>query len=351
MPWPSSVTATTAGARRRSATEGTLVIQTAFLGDTILTLPLLMTLAGTRGPVDVLTTPEAFPVVASHPAVRRAILFDKHGRDRGLHGLLGVARALRRLRHASVFLPHGSIRSALIARLAGIPQRIGFSGAPGAFLYTEARARSGGPMSSRIAALADPASELLPAPPWLALADGDRTQADEWLLERRIPSRYLVLAPGAKWGTKRWPFFPELAAAVREPIVVLGGGDDVALGEAIVARAPGRSWNAAGALPLMVSAALLARAALLVTNDSAPLHLATALGVPVVALFGPTVPAFGFGPVWPEDRVVEHSQLACRPCHHHGPMTCPLGHHRCMREIGVEVVVEAVNEWAEGGRR
>jgi heptosyltransferase-2 len=160
-----------------------------------------------------------------------------------------------------------------------------------------------------------------------------------------------VLAPGARWGTKRWPFYPDLAAALGEPVVVLGGDDDVGLGEGIVARAPGRSWNAAGALPLTVSAALLARAALLITNDSAPLHLATALGVPVVALFGPTVPAFGFGPVWPEDRVIEHPGLACRPCHHHGPMTCPLGHHRCMREIEVEAVVEAVNERARGARR
>jgi heptosyltransferase-2 len=349
MPGPSPDTVPTAGARPSSATEGTLVIQTAFLGDTVLTLPLLMTLAATRGPVDVLTTPGALPMVAGHPAVRRAILFDKHGRDHGLHGLLGVARTLRRLRHTTVYLPHGSIRSALIARLAGIPRRIGFSGAPGAFLYTEARATSGGPMSSRLAALAGSASAPLPAPPWLALSADDRARADEWLRERQVPPGFLALAPGARWDTKRWPFYSELAAAVREPIVVLGGGDDTALGEAVIARAPGRSWNAAGALPLMVSAALLARAALLVTNDSAPLHLATSLGVPVVALFGPTVPAFGFGPVWPGDRVVEHPRLGCRPCHHHGPVTCPLGHHRCMRELDVAEVVAAVT--AAGGRR
>ena len=342
MPGPSPVTAPAAGAGSRGVTEGALVIQTAFLGDTILTLPLLMTLAATRGPVDVLTTPGSLPIVVGHPAVRRAILFDKHGHDGGLGGLLGVARTLRRLRHATVFLPHGSIRSALIARLAGIPQRIGFSGAPGAFLYTQAQARSAGAMSSRIAGLAGPASNPLPAPPWLALSAGDRARADEWLRERQVPSGFLALAPGARWDTKRWPFYPELAAALPGPIVVLGGGDDIALGEAVLARAPGRSWNAAGALPLMVSAALLARAALLVTNDSAPLHLATALAVPVVGLFGPTVPAFGFGPVWPGDRVVEHPRLGCRPCHHHGPVTCPLGHHRCMREIDVTAVVAAV---------
>ena len=333
----------------RPSRGGTLVIQTAFLGDTILTLPLIMALARTRGPVDVLTTPSALPLVASHPAVRRAIVFDKQGRDRGLGGLRRVARGLRHSEYAAAYLPHGSIRTALVAWLAGIPERTGFSGAPGALLYTEARLASTGPMSARIATLTGAAAAPLPPPPWLVLTINDTARAAQWLSERNVPARFLVLAPGARWGTKRWPYYAELAAALSDPIVLLGGEEDVALGESIVAQAPGRSWNAAGTLPLAVSAALLQRAALLVTNDSAPLHLATALGVPVIGLFGPTVPAFGFGPVWPGDRVVEHSGLPCRPCHHHGPMTCPLGHHRCMREIGVERVMEAVT--AAGRRR
>jgi heptosyltransferase-2 len=110
----------------------------------------------------------------------------------------------------------------------------------------------------------------------------------------------------------------------------------------VIAAAPGRAHSAAGQLGLRASAALLARAAVLVTNDSAPLHLATAVGTPVVAVFGPTVPGFGFGPRGPTDRVVEHPSLACRPCSAHGPQVCPLGHHRCMREISVEAVAAAV---------
>lgn len=110
----------------------------------------------------------------------------------------------------------------------------------------------------------------------------------------------------------------------------------------MVAAAPGRAHSAAGGLSLRASAALIARAAVLVTNDSAPLHLATAVGTPIVALFGPTVTAFGFGPRGARDRVVEHASLVCRPCSAHGPMTCPLGHHRCMRELSVESVATAV---------
>jgi heptosyltransferase-2 len=110
----------------------------------------------------------------------------------------------------------------------------------------------------------------------------------------------------------------------------------------VAAAAAGRAHSAAGVLGLRASAALIARAVVLVTNDSAPLHLATAVGTPIVAVFGPTVPAFGFGPRGARDRVIEHPSLPCRPCSTHGPQVCPLGHHRCMREVSVESVAAAV---------
>jgi heptosyltransferase-2 len=117
------------------------------------------------------------------------------------------------------------------------------------------------------------------------------------------------------------------------------------LGEAIVAAARaagGAAANACGRLALREAAALIERAAVLVTNDSAPLHVAAAVGTPIVAVFGPTVPDFGFGPRGPRDVVVERLGLACRPCSAHGPRTCPLGHHRCMQDIHVEDVLRAI---------
>ncbi len=95
-------------------------------------------------------------------------------------------------------------------------------------------------------------------------------------------------------------------------------------------------------LSIRASAALIERAALLVTNDSVALHLATALRRPVVALFGPRSPHFGFGPIGPEDSVIEHPALPCRPCSPHGPERCPLGHHRCMKEIDAAAVLTVV---------
>jgi len=95
---------------------------------------------------------------------------------------------------------------------------------------------------------------------------------------------------------------------------------------------------------------LIGRAAVLVTNDSAPLHLATAMRTPVIALFGPTITEFGFGPVRPGD-VALGVELECRPCSSHGPRSCPLGHHRCMRDLPVEVVTQAIEDLGALRRR
>jgi heptosyltransferase II len=320
---------------------GTLVVQTAFLGDVVLTTPLLAALAARHGPVDVVTTPVAAPLLETHPSVRRVVRYDKRGADRGLTGLWRVGRALRARGYLRAFLPHRSWRSATLGVISGAAERTGFADSPAATTYTRrVHRRPEGHEVERLLALAGP--DLAAPPVHLELTAGDRAAADAWLAERGLETGFVAFAPGSIWGTKRWPGYPALAAALEAPVVVVGGREDARLGDVVVASAPDRVHNAAGGLSLRASAALLARAGVLVTNDSAPLHLATAVGTPVVALFGPTVPGFGFGPRGPGDRVIEHPSLACRPCSAHGPQVCPLTHHRCMRELSVESVAAAV---------
>ena len=176
----------------------------------------------------------------------------------------------------------------------------------------------------------------------VAVGAEDEAAAERWLAERGVSAGFTAVAPGSIWGTKRWPYYPALVASIPGPVVVIGGRGDSALAAEIVAAAPTRAWSAAGELSLRESAALLRRARALVTNDSAPLHLATAVDTPVVALFGPTVPEQGFGPRGSRSLALGHAGLRCRPCSAHGPEVCPLGHHRCMRELAAETVAEAV---------
>jgi heptosyltransferase-2 len=323
--------------------SATLVIQTAFLGDVVLTTPLLAALAERHGSVDVVTTPAAAGLLETHPAVGAVIRYDKRGADRGLRGLWRLGRRLRSRRYARVYLPHRSWRSAALALLAGAGERTGFADSPAAATYTRRvpRAASGHEVERLLALAGAATGDGAPAVD-LALTADDRAAADAWLQERGLGPGFVALAPGSIWGTKRWPGYAELAAGLDAPVVVLGSREDAPLAETVVAAAPGRAHSAAGTLGLRAAAALIARASVLVTNDSAPLHLATAVATPVVAIFGPTVPGFGFGPRGPRDLVVEHPALSCRPCSAHGPQVCPLRHHRCMRELSVASVAAAV---------
>jgi heptosyltransferase-2 len=160
------------------------VIQTAFLGDVVLTTPLLTALADKFGPVDVVVTPEAAVLLQGHPAVRDLIRYDKKGRDRGVAGLRRMGAELRTRRYARAYLPHRSWRSAVLALLARVPERAGFADSPAAITYTTrvTRARTGHEVE-RLLALAGRRTRAVP-PVSLALTAEDEAVADRWLAER-----------------------------------------------------------------------------------------------------------------------------------------------------------------------
>lgn len=336
-----------------------LVIQTSFLGDTVLTTPLVRELAA-RGPVDIVVTPAAAPLLAGNPHLRAVFPYDKRGRDAGPAGLLRLARRLRAHARAhgddprarTAYLAQGSVRSAVLALLAGARERVGFDRSTGRRLYTRrVPHRADRHHAERLWRLAfpdfpgiEPTGDALR--PELHPGPAERAAVDALLGDGDVRP-LAVLAPGSVWATKRWPYYTELAARLvpRVRLAIVGGPDDAELARGIAAAANDSTLvDATGRLSLLGSAELIARAAALVTNDSSPQHLASAVGTPTITIFGPTVPAFGFGPLAPRSRTLGHPTLPCRPCHHHGPPKCPLGHWRCMRELDVDTVERAVLE-------
>ena len=319
-----------------------LVIQTSFLGDVVLTTPLLTHLAS-QGPVDVVTTPAGGALLESHPAVRRVIRYDKRGAQEGFNGLRTLAAALRHAEYHAAFMAQGSWRSAALAWLARIPVRVGFDRSAGAMLYTTRVAyRRDWHHAERLFRLAERDTRIAPPAPSLLPRDVDRAAVSTLLAGApfgRAP--FIVLAPGSVWATKRWPHFADLLATLPPEygVVVVGGDDDRDLATAIVAVAPARVLDATGRLALLASAELIGRAAAVITNDSLPQHLASAMATPTVTVYGPTLPAFGFGPLAARHAIVEHAPgLECRPCSAHGPQRCPRAHFRCMREISAAAV-------------
>jgi heptosyltransferase-2 len=179
-------------------------------------------------------------------------------------------------------------------------------------------------------------------------SDEERARAEALVPERG----FVAVAPGSIWATKRWPAvsFQELVRELtqaEQSVVLVGGPDDRELCADIAAggsEGPGAVIDLSGQTSLRESYAVLERAACLVTNDSAPMHLGVAAGIPVVALFCSTVPAFGFAPRGPRDVVLEVDGLDCRPCGIHGHPECPQQHFRCGRDLQVATVLSAVQE-------
>ena len=346
-PSPSPRAVTTAS----TTPSASLVIQTSFLGDMVLTTPLIAELAR-HGPVDVVAIPASAPLLANNPDVRQVLVYDKRGDDAGIGGFWRLARTLYK-RAPVAYLAQGSMRSAALAMTACISRRVGFDTSAGRALYTDrVPNRDGMHHAERLWRLAganvSPSRDALR--PRLYPGAAERSAVDDLLRDARASvadaGRPLVaLAPGSVWATKRWPFYAALAQALTPVarLVIIGSKDDAELARAIVdAVGADHAIDATGRLSLLASAELIGRSAAIVTNDSAPLHLASAMGTPTVAIFGPTIPEFGFGPLAPRASVVQHDGLACKPCDRHGPQRCPLGHWRCMRELSPDRVANIV---------
>jgi heptosyltransferase-2 len=332
---------------------GSLVIQTSFLGDVVLTTPLIAELAQ-RGRVDVLVTPIGAQVLANNPDIRDVIPYDKRGSYGAAMGTWQTVRELRTRRpYNAAYLAQGSFRSGVLAMLTGAKERIGFASSTGRALYTTQKPyRPERHHAERLWSLAmsdcaDPPSRAQ-IRPRLYPSDEERHRVDLVLRQSGSTSEPIVaLAPGSAWGTKRWPYYVELAKRLAPDyrIAVIGSKADSAIAAEITdALAPGTVINATGILPLLASAELIGRAQAIVTNDSAPQHLASAMGTPTLTIFGPTVPEFGFGPLAERNAVAGHDGLECRPCDRHGPQRCPLGHWRCMRELSPEYISSLLTE-------
>jgi heptosyltransferase-2 len=343
------------------------VIQTSFLGDMVLTTGLIAELAR-RGPVDVVATPASAPLLANNPDVRDVIRYDKRGDAGGLGGLWRTAAQLRQRANdlgprkiSTAYMAQGSTRSAVLAVMAGIRERVGFDTSSGSPLYTRrVTYRDDRHHAERLWRLAHPDVAVNPPTelvrPRLFPGLEEVSQVDGLLELLPDDDTPLVgLAPGSIWGTKRWPGYPELARllAPHARLVTIGGVGDVLLAAEIVQAVAGvagrdRVLDTMGRLSLLASAEMIARCRVLVTNDSAPQHLASAMDTPTVAIFGPTVPDFGFGPLASRQAIVGRDGLPCRPCDRHGPETCPLGHWKCMVDVPAMHVAARVHELLAG---
>ncbi len=319
-----------------------LIIQTASIGDVILSTALAESLR------------HRFPDAALHYLVRAGYesLFDGHPyickvwtwekRRSKYKALFRLAIQIRREAYDMVINVQRFFSSGLITLMSGATIRSGFKKNPLSRFFTNAylhqiiakpgylhEVERNHLLLSFIHPIASARPALFPAE-----ADFDR-------IKEYTSQPYFTISPASLWFTKQYPEekWVELIGHLPRThiIFLLGSQADVALCERIF-KATGQSnvHILSGRLSLLQSAALMKHARMNFTNDSAPMHLASAVNAPVTAIFCSTVPEFGFGPLSDISHIVQHPQpLICRPCGLHGHRKCPEGHFKCAKEITV----------------
>lgn len=338
--------------KTRSNRQKILVVHTACIGDVILLSSFLRELKKVfpRSSTHIVVIPGNVELFRNNPNVHKIHPFDKTHRK--WLAFFRLVKTIRKEKYDLTFLVHSSLTTVLLVLLGGIKNRIGFDRRLAAsFLKQKTPFRRNVLRLEKnldlLKILSDRSydiqTEIFPDKQMFDRADA--------LLKSLFPKRakYVALAPGSKWYTKRWlsGYYGQLAQMLSDrgyATVFIGSGAESNLCETI--RPERNSINLAGRLSLRESAAVVQKCDLMICNDSGTLHLANAVCTDVVAIFGPTDRSLGYFPFRKDDTVIEKT-LDCRPCGNHGHKKCPLGHHNCMKLIEPDQVFEVVLTYLE----
>lgn len=317
-----------------------LIIQTASIGDVILVTPLLEALRHhfPKCKPDILVAGSNASLFEGHPFLNDTITWNKR---RGKYrNLLKIIRLIRKRRYDHVINVQRFFSSGLITLLSGAAATSGFNKNPLSRFFTY---RTKHIIGIENVHEADRNLKLLsylginshyPAKLYPSEADFQKVSALKSV-------RYITIAPASLWITKAYPeekwieFVDHLPDGIH--CYILGSGNDIMLAENIRNRSTNSAVKVlAGDLSLLETAALMSDSLMNYTNDSAPMHIASAMNAPVTAIFCSTVPGFGFGPLSEKSFILETDEdLSCRPCGIHGRKSCPEGHFRCGYGISV----------------
>lgn len=333
-----------------------LIIQTAFIGDVILATALLEQLheAYPTAILDVLVRKGNESLLANHPFLNEVLIW--HKKDTKYRDLWRLLRVVRHRQYTAILNLQRYGTMGLLTTLSGAKLTIGFDKNPFARFFTyrvphrfEAGIHEVDRNSELLHAL-NQSRQVVPdarAGQVVVRPKLYPSSADYAAIRPYQQGPYICIAPMSVWFTKQYPAerWVEIIRAFPDPhtVYLLGAPTDQAACEAIrtASGKPTMVTNLAGKLSLLQSAALQQGAVMNYVNDSAPLHLCSAMNAPTTAVFCATVPDFGFGPLAEVSRVVQtHEHLACKPCNNHGRKTCPLGHFKCAWGIQVDELAQ-----------
>ncbi len=331
-----------------------LIVQFAFPGDVVLTVPVLHAVKELfpESRLDFLGTPQGCAIVSGISGLDiHTISYDKKNVHHGISEFFHIVKKLRKTRYHLIVCAHKSLRTSLLMLLSHCGTTIGFRESALPFVYSRTvhRDPTVHEIHRNLSLLTplgyDAQNNRIHLD--LGIHSQESDNAEQLMRDNGYKGKPAVsIAAGSVWATKMWPteYYIELIDRISEQyaaeIILLGSPNEIKLTAAIEAKAIPPVINLAGKTDIRMLGAVIRECSVLISNDSAPLHFASAVRTPVIAFFGPTVQSFGFTPFNTPGLIIENTELDCRPCSSHGPAQCPKGHFQCMRSLSPSIIRE-----------
>lgn len=332
-----------------------LFIQTAFLGDAILTLPALQKLKE-KNPdavIDVLCNPTTAELFQASKSVDNVIVLDKKGAHKSIYHTYKFVKQLKQNSYTNVYSSHRSFRTAFIVFLLEVRETFGFDNSILFHLYKNLihYELSKHEVQRNFDLIGfnydDESWKILPE---ISIKPDTKEKIKSFLFDKKIESGFIAIAPGSVWETKKYPAdyyltIIENLLTKNDKVVLIGGEKDAKECESLSLKFDGRVINSAGKFSIIESIELIRHAKLLITNDSAPTHMAMCADVKTITIFCSTIPEFGFYPYNKKSIAISFNDLNCKPCGIHGYESCPIKSFDCGIKLLPQDVIKKIEEF------
>lgn len=337
-----------------SSTEKILIIQTAFIGDAILTLPMIERLQEQfpSAVLDVLAIPTTREIFTASPFVSEVIVLDKKKTHKSFFSLYKFANEIKHRNYSRIYSPHRSFRTSFIVMQSGVKETYGFSTASAFHVYKNVVEYNFNvhEVQRNLDLIGyEYSSESWKIVPKLNVTHESQKKVGELISSIGNDNKLIAITPGSIWETKKYPekYFREIIKYFVEhsyKILVMGGESDKELCIRLASAFDKNVYSIGGKFSIIESIEILKKARLLLTNDSAPTHFGMCADIPVLTIYCSTVPGFGFYPYNKKSLYISYEDLICKPCGIHGYNFCPAKHFDCGNKLLPQIIISKMEE-------
>lgn len=339
-------------------TEKILVIQTAFIGDAILTLPLIQKLKEKyrESIIDVVSIPATSQIFSASPYVNEVIILDKRGKEKSIFSIFRFSKKLKEKNYTKLYSPHRSMRTSLIVLLSDVEDTYGFdnSSLMHIYKYLVPYNYKAHEVQRNLDLIGfDYDENTWKIKPEVKSDISAKEKIEQFIKEKNIENDLIAVAPGSIWNTKQYPvqYYNEIISSLVKKgykIILIGGERDKPVCDKLTSGNYENIISSAGSFSIIESVELLKNVKLLISNDSAPTHMGMCADIPVLTLYCSTSYEFGFYPYNRKSSYLSYDDLFCKPCGIHGYDKCPVRTFDCGYLLKPGIVISKIENMLNG---